>query len=53
MQIDAQVIENLFITFIIHDHDVENFKNNFAKTQILKNTFPFHLILKLKSILVN
>jgi hypothetical protein len=34
MQIDAQVIENMFITFIIHDDDVEKQKNNFAKTQI-------------------
>ncbi len=34
MQIDAQAIENMFITFIIHDYDVEKEKNNFAKTQI-------------------
>ncbi len=52
MQIDAQAIENMLITFIIHDYDVEKEKENFAKTQILKNTFPFHLNFKLKSILV-
>jgi hypothetical protein len=35
MQIDAQAIENMLITFIIHDYDVEiKNKNNFAKTQI-------------------
>jgi hypothetical protein len=34
MQIDAQAIENMLITFIIHDYDVEKEKNNFAKTQI-------------------
>jgi hypothetical protein len=34
MQIDAQVIENVLITFIIHDYHVEKQKNNFAKTQI-------------------
>ncbi len=39
MQIDAQAIENMLITFIIHDYDVEKEKENFAKTQILKNTF--------------
>jgi hypothetical protein len=30
MQIDVQAIENMFITFIIHDYDVEKEKNNFA-----------------------
>ncbi len=34
MQIDAQAIENMLITFIIHDYDVEKEKNNFEKTQI-------------------
>jgi hypothetical protein len=32
MQIDAQVIENMLITFIIHAYDVEEGKNNFEKT---------------------
>jgi hypothetical protein len=27
MQIDAQLIENMLITFIIHDYDVEKEKN--------------------------
>jgi hypothetical protein len=34
MQIDAQSIENMFITFVVHDYDVEKEKNNFEKTQI-------------------
>jgi len=34
MQIDAQVIENMLITFIIHNYDVEKEENNFEKTQI-------------------
>ncbi len=32
MQIDGQVIENMLITFIIHDYDIEKEKNNFEKT---------------------
>jgi hypothetical protein len=31
---DAQVIENILITFIIHDYDVEKEKNNFEETKI-------------------
>ncbi len=42
MQIDAQGIENMLSTFIIHDYDVEKEKNNFEKTKIWKNIFPFH-----------
>ncbi len=34
MQIDAQGIENMLSTFIIHDYDVEKEKNNFEKTKI-------------------
>jgi hypothetical protein len=34
MQIAAQVIENMLITFIIHDYDLEKEKNNFQKTEI-------------------
>ncbi len=39
---DAQVIENILITFIICDYDVEKEKNNFEETKIWKNVFPFH-----------
>jgi hypothetical protein len=31
MQITAQVIETMLITFIIHDYDVEKEKNNLRK----------------------
>ncbi len=39
MQIDAQVIENMLITFIIHDYDVENFKKQLCKNTNIKKHF--------------
>ncbi len=45
MQIDAQVIENMLSTFIIHDYDVEKNKN-------MKKHLSISLKFKLKSILV-
>jgi hypothetical protein len=36
MQIVTQGIENMFITFIIHDYGVE-------KNELQKDTFSFHL----------
>jgi hypothetical protein len=54
MQIDAQAIENMLITFIIHDYDVEKKKKTTLQKHKYKrkNSFPFHLNFKLKSIIV-
>jgi hypothetical protein len=44
MQIDAQVIENMLITFIIHDYVCwKKKKNNFEKKHKMKKT-SFHFI---------
>jgi hypothetical protein len=52
MQIDAQVIENMLITFIIHNYDGEKEKNNFEKNTNMKIYLSISLKFKLKSILV-
>ncbi len=38
MQIDAQVIQNMLITFIIHDYDVEIFKKTTLQKHKYKKT---------------
>jgi hypothetical protein len=46
MQIDAQGIENMIITFIICDYGIENkpiSKKQKSKKKSKKTTFPFHL----------
>jgi hypothetical protein len=43
MQIDAQVIQNMLITFIIHDYDVEIFLKTTLQKHKYKKTF-FHFI---------
>jgi hypothetical protein len=43
MQIDAQAIVNMLITFIIHDYDVEKKKKQLCKNTNIKKTL-FHFI---------
>jgi hypothetical protein len=43
MQIDAQVIENMLITFIIHDYDVEKGKKKTLQRHKYKKAL-FHVI---------
>jgi hypothetical protein len=46
MQIDEQVIQNMLITFIIHDYDVEFFKKQLCKNTNKKKHFSISFIFK-------